>query len=200
MGRWSSSPTLVSESLVFSIHDLKKWGYIKPNIKVLNGNCTWKRNGEERASIGYNIETGATSGMITLFYKYRDENVVQKFPLVTVPSNLGKGLLWYFLCPTIGKKCRKLYSFKKYFAHREAFRNIFYESQITSKSVREFDKYCKIQHKAREAYETFLSKHFTPDYNGKQTKKAKKAYEAIRKAQNTKYDVTRAILGLPQIG
>jgi hypothetical protein len=60
--------------------------------------------------------------------------------LVSAPSNLGKGFVWYFVCPRPGKRCRKLYLADTYFYHREAFHGCMYESQTQSKKYRQLDK------------------------------------------------------------
>lgn len=59
-----------------------------------------------------------------------------KIYLTSVPSNLGKGFVWYFICPQSGKNCRILYKCygSRIWKSREAYSHrIYYPSQICSK-------------------------------------------------------------------
>ncbi|HPQ79447.1 MAG TPA: hypothetical protein PLG47_03285 [Candidatus Dojkabacteria bacterium] len=59
-----------------------------------------------------------------------------KINLTTIPSNLGRGEILYFVCPSTGRKARILYKcygseiWKSRFAYRK---RIYYQSQISSK-------------------------------------------------------------------
>lgn len=115
--------------------------------------------------------------------------------LVSVPSNLGKGLIWYFLCPNTYKQCRKLYQIGGYFLHREAFSGCFYESQVHSKYYRNMDKTLGAYFKTDKLYSELYSKHFTKHYKGKPTKKYLKLKKQIQEAESIPYeDVERMII------
>lgn len=45
--------------------------------------------------------------------------------LCSEPSNLGKGQVWYFLCPHTGRKCRTLFFNGKVIAGRHAFCHVY---------------------------------------------------------------------------
>src|SRR5690606_22140593 len=122
-----------------------------------------------------------------LDYKYRDEPRNYKVRLVFVPSNLGKGRIWYFLCPHTGKRCRKLYSIGGYFLHREAFNGCMYESQTQSKKYRQLDKTLGAYFKTDDLYSQLYQKYFKKTYAGKPTKKYLRIMEQIRKAENIPY-------------
>lgn len=57
---------------------------------------------------------------VELDYICKGEPINYKVKLVSVPSNLGIGKIWYFFCPYVKKRCRVLYSVDQYFSHREA--------------------------------------------------------------------------------
>jgi len=46
------------------------------------------------------LSFGLTDGKIVFLFK---EGKHQTIELVSVPSNLGKGIRWYFVCPVTGK-------------------------------------------------------------------------------------------------
>ena len=120
---------------LIDISELKSWGYLKTNL-IKNGFITWYRNETEIGSITICSNTFNVKPFVELTYNFNDKYRRYEVPLVSIPSNLGKGNIWYFLCPKTNKRCRKLYSIGGYFYHREAFKNVFYESQTRGKNYR----------------------------------------------------------------
>jgi len=171
MPKPSSFPTLFDDALQMNISKLKKWGYLKPNQITSGSTITWSRNGEETGSISINADTYTEQPYIELDYKFRDEPRKYKVKLVSVSSNLGKGEVWYFLCPQTNKRCRKLYSIGGYFLHREAFTGCMYDSQIQSKHYRQLDKVLGQSFRAEKLREEIYKKHFKKTYAGKPTKR-----------------------------
>ncbi len=99
---------------------------------------------------------------------------------MSAPSNLNKGLVWYFLCPNTGKRCRILYSIGGYFLHREAFRGCMYESQTYSHKNRALFRQFEMATGGDKAYDQLYSKHFKKYYAGKPTKRYLKILKQIR--------------------
>jgi hypothetical protein len=151
-------------------------------IKVLF--TLWSSNGNPTGSISIQVNTHSEQPYIELDYKYRDEPRNYKLSLVSMLSNLGKGLIWYFLCPQTNKRCRKLYSIDGYFLHREAFNGCMYETQTQSKKYRQLDKTLGAYLKEDELYSQLYQKHFKKTYAGKPTKKYLRIIEHIQKAEN----------------
>lgn len=61
-----------------------------------------------------------------LFYwDYEGEHRKVTVSLCSEPSNLGKGQVWYFLCPYTGRKCRTLFLNGKVIASRYAFCHVY---------------------------------------------------------------------------
>src|SRR5690606_7548140 len=140
MPKFPTFPTLYDDALQISVTKLKEWGYLDPS-KIKSGTLTWSRNGNKTGSISIRVNTlDEQHPFVELDYKYREEPRNYKVRLVSMPSNLGKGLIWYFLCPQTNKRCRKLYSIGGYFLHREAFNGCMYETQTQSKKYRQLDK------------------------------------------------------------
>ena len=173
-------PTLYNEALQISISKLKEWKYLNPK-QIKSGSITWSRNGNHTGSISIMVDMRNEQPYIELDYKYRDEPRNYKLSLVSMPSNLGKGLIWYFLCPQTNKRCRKLYSIEGYFLHREAFNGCMYETQTQSKKYRQLDKTLGAYLKEDELYSQLYQKHFKKTYAGKPTKKYLRIIEQIKK-------------------
>jgi hypothetical protein len=176
-------PTLYNEALQISISKLKEWEYLNPE-QIKSGTITWSRNGNQTGSISIKVNTHSEQPYIELDYKYRDEPRNYKVSLVSKPSNLGKGLIWYFLCPQTNKRCRKLYSIGGYFLHREAFNGCMYEIQTQSKKYRQLDKTLGAYFKTDDLYSQLYQKHFKKTYAGKPTKKYLRIMEQIQKAES----------------
>lgn len=188
-------PTLYNEALQIHISKLKEWAYLKPE-QFKSGTLTWSRNGNKTGSISISVNTYSEQPYIELDYKYRDEPRKYKVSLVTTPSNLGKGRIWYFLCPQTNKRCRKLYSIGGYFLHREAFKGCLYETQTQSKKYRQMDKAIGACLKVDELYSQLYQKHFKSTYAGKPTKRYLRIMEQIQKAEQIQYqEIERLMIG-----
>jgi len=186
MPKTSTFPALYDDAIAVSITKLKKWGYLRPN-QYKSGTLTWSRGGNTTGSIRIRIDTYADNPHIELSYKYRDKPVNYKVQLVSVPSNIGKGEIWYFLCPHTGKRCRKLYSIGERFLHREAYRGCMYESQTySSKTRRLFKLYDKV-FGADKLYEQLHSKYFKRAYAGKPTKRYLKLVQRMEDSERFTY-------------
>ena len=80
-----------------------------------------------------------------------------KRQLTSIPSNLGKGVVWYFICPFTWKRCRKLYLLDERFMHRSALPSEMYECQTQSKKWRGIDKIYGAYFGAEKLYELLYS-------------------------------------------
>ena len=187
-------PTLYNEALQINISKLKEWEYLNPE-QIKSGTLTWSRNGNQTGRISIQVNTYSEERYIELDYKYKDEPRNYKVRLVSMPSNLGKGLIWYFFCPQTNKRCRKLYSIGGYFLHREAFNGCMYETQTQSKKYRQLDKTLGAYFKTDDLYSQLYQKHFKKTYAGKPTKRYLRIMEQIQKAESIPYhEIERAML------
>lgn len=187
-------PTLYNEALQISISKLKEWEYLNPE-QIKKGKVTWSINGNQRGSISIKVNTKSEQTYIELDYKYRDKPRNYKVYLISIPSNLDKGKIWYFLCPHTNKRCRKLYSIGGYFLHREAFKNCLYQSQIETKRDRQIDKTFGAYFKSEELYSELHKKHFKKTYAGIPTKRYLRIIEQIEQAERIEYqDIELALM------
>ena len=187
-------PTLYNEALQLSISKLKGWGYLAPR-QIKSGTINWSRDGTQTGSISITVNTRCEQPYIELDYKYRGEPRNYKVSLVSMPSNLGKGLIWYFLCPRTNRRCRKLYSIGGYFLHREAFNGCMYETQTRSKKCRQLDKTLGAYFKSDNLYSELYKKNFKKTYAGKPTKRYLRIIEQMHKAESVPYhEIERLML------
>jgi hypothetical protein len=172
MPKFPTFPTLYDECKKLSITDLKRLGFILPE-QFKRGTINWTTNGNPSGSIS--ITTDFTSGInpyLELDYSSNDKPIKYRVQFVSVPSNLGKGTIWYFRCPSTNKLCRKLYLVQGYFLHREAFKGCMYEKQTQSKRWRELENSpLGLEFKSDKLYEQLYRKHFKKMYDRKPTKK-----------------------------
>lgn len=179
MAKISTFPYLFDEEKSISTSSLKKWGYFKNGNK--SGVITWSRNGVKTGSI--NIEVKMNEPKIYFDYQFNNEPLKYSIPLISTPSNIGTGLIWYFLCPFTGKRCRKLHLINGKFMHRSNLPGGMYASQTRSKKWRQIENVYGCYFDNDNNYQKLHSKHFKRYYNGKPTKRYKKLMQEIKKAE-----------------
>jgi|LauGreSuBDMM15SN_2_FD.fasta_scaffold121587_2 hypothetical protein len=172
----------IENTNTISITKLKEWGYLNNGIKT--GVISWSISGEVHSRIGIKSTIFEHLKYITFEYTQNGENINYDVRIESIPSNLGKGEILYFICPSTGKQCRKLYHHSKYFLHREAFRYFYYDKQIESKKSRYLVSIFDKAFLKDEIYEEQYKKHFKTHYNGKLTKRYKKILEKIKRAES----------------
>lgn len=165
MGRYSRLPGIIDELHTISISNLKKWGYLREG-QLERGVITWYLGG---------IKTGSLAILLNTHFSYMeleytiDKRIEVKYrvELIRKPSNLGKGFIWYFVCPVTGKLCRKLYQNDSKFLHRSTLVGYYYAKQTYSSHARHLNRIFD----GFEAREKMHEKYFKPYYNGKPTKR-----------------------------
>jgi hypothetical protein len=170
MGRRSTIPDLFDDCKTVSITKLKACGYLQICTQQW-GNITWSRNEQQTAAISFSIIIDRNWGMLTFDYNCDKEPIKYHVDIISKRSNLGNGLLWFFVCPKTGKHCRILHLASKHFLHRTAFKSYMYEVQTMSKNTRGLTKTLYKSLIDEKYYEEMYSKHFKKYYNGKPTKR-----------------------------
>jgi hypothetical protein len=187
-------PTLYDNLKTFSVSFLAKHGYLKLNQRQ-SGVITWSTNGNKTGSISISVCTQPENPYIELDYKCNETLIKYRVQLVSAPSNLGKGLVWYFICPHTGKRCRKLYLGETYFYHRSAFRGCMYEKQTQSKKSRYLDKTLGAYFQKEELFKQLNKKHLKKQYAGKPTKKYLRVTQQLQRAESIPYsEIERALI------
>jgi len=184
MSKFPTFPVLYDEVLQLSITDLKKIEYLKDSY-IKKGKITWGINGEETSSISIKTNTISKNQYIELDYNYNGTPKNYKIHLVSIPSNLGIGKIFYFKCPVTKRRCRKLYLVNGYFLHRNAFKGM-YKKQTESKSWRKMSRDLENYYGLDDLYEQIYSKHFRTHYAGKPTRQYVRLMKKIEKSEELK--------------
>lgn len=190
MAKAPTFPTLYNEALQLSITKIKQYGYLEPG-RSQTGTLNWNRNGNPAGTITIISNTNTETPFITLDYNFKGEPRNYKIYLTSIPSNLNRGVIWYFVCPKTNKRCRKLYSIGGYFFHREAFTESMYETQTYSKYGRHLDKKLGVCFISEKLNNELHKKHFKKMYAGKPTKKYLKIMKQMEKAETEFYNAYR---------
>ena len=185
MSRHSSIPTLFDECKTISITFLKKHSYLNQNNQS-SGIMSWSRNGSTTGQISISVSM-VNNPCLTLSYVCNGKPIKYDVKLMSVPSNLGKGKVWYFVCPNTGKLCRKLYQGSIYFLHRDAFKDCFYDSQVQSHKNRVLLKLYSMHFVTDKVYEERFKKHFKTTYGGKPTKRFLKLQKKLTEYEHIKH-------------
>ncbi len=183
MGRWANYPTTVNDLRCIDISFLSKHEYIIPNQSKL-GAIIWTSGNGTKNSISIRTVIGETTGVLTVDYTFNNtEKIRYDIQLITRQSNLGTGLIWFFVCPYTGKVCRKLHLIKGYFKHRSALPGLMYQIQIESKKWREWNRIFAKDFNDKLHAELY-SKYFKRYYNGKMTKRFARISKKIQETEN----------------
>lgn len=170
MGRYTTGYVCTSEVMRIELSLLIKQGYIRKGCKV-SGTLSWS-NGSQ---VSIRSEYTSTKKYISLHYSITTaEGITLQYDrciqLISIPSNLGKGEIIYFICPASGRRCRILY--KCYGSHiwksRQAYTGrIYYLKQMLTKRSYYLEAYLE----AEKQLAQLLSERKSYTYKGKPTKR-----------------------------
>jgi hypothetical protein len=108
------------------------------------GEITWsdRFTKEVTNSVGIEINTTGNNSFIRLNYSIGEKDYNYPIQLTRLPSNLGKGFIWHFLCPVENNRCTKLFLLEDQFVGRAAVvkTGAMYASEIREKGFRQMDK------------------------------------------------------------
>lgn len=191
MPRFANYDKTVDDCLTVSITKLKEWDYLKSGTK--SGTISWSRNGETHSKINILVRFSEFEKYIEFNYSVNGEPKNYKAKIIAIPSNLGKGNLYYFKCPVTHKLCRKLYLDSGMFLHRTAF-NMIYDKQKESKKWRGLTAIFDKAVLSEKIYEERYKKYFKTHYNGKPTKRYLKLEEKIKIANSYPSDTLQRLM------
>ncbi len=167
MGRIYKKRTTTSNTMKLELRWMLDNGCFRPGEEV-RSTISW--------TSGASITVVARETSLELSYYTTDSTGKTQYQnytvnLASIPSNLGRGEILYFVCPVSGRKCRILY--KAYgsnvFKCREAYSyKIYYELQTCSKLQRNNTRYFILEDKLSKLYQGKA----TYQHMGKLTKRA----------------------------
>ena len=181
MGRYSTGAITTGEAQRIEISFLLKQGFISKG-GIISGSLSWNNV----SSIGIQSETTEGKQEIRLYYQNQKptgeiNDLDYRIQLSSIPSNLGRGLIWYFICPISGRKARILYKCygSLYFKSRKAYQGrIYYSCQIASKNNLHNERYFSLEKEIGKLKPLIRKK----QYQGKETR----LQERIRKLEAEK--------------
>lgn len=187
-------PDLFEQAHMVSTTSLKKWGYLKAG-RFVSFTVTWSHAGEVTGSVGVHVDTTTGNPFIEFSYNYRGEPVKYKVHLDAVPSNLGKGSVWYFICPHSMKRCRVLYLYGGRFVHRDLCKGMMYLNQTYSRDARAMIGLLDAHMDADKAQAEMYGRHFRTHYKGRPTKRYTRLLARMRGAFTDPDQLTRLLMG-----
>jgi hypothetical protein len=184
--------TIIDETKRLSMSILIQLGYVKPGVKA-SGVLQWSENFKLNAMVG--IKKGDDFGYLRLNYVCNGGEVESYFDLVSRKSNLpNSALIWYFVCPSTEKLCRKIYFNGRVFVHQSAIDGL-YQSQTLSRKARQMDKLFGFLLGPNDIYQQLTKKHLKRYYKGEPTKKINYLLKWKRRIdQITPGDIERLVI------
>lgn len=176
------SKLTVKEVYRIELSYLLKKEYVKKNT-VISGLLGWA----DGSSIQFYSDSTTERHYIRLMYQLHspDQVIDYKVYLTYVKSNLGKGMVPYFICPASGRRCRILYrafGSSIWRARQAHSKRLYYESQLWSKNQRVYGQWYIAEKRLRELSERGRKQ---TTYNGKLTRRRKTELNWERKSLNT---------------
>ncbi|RYE53273.1 MAG: hypothetical protein EOP48_14765 [Sphingobacteriales bacterium] len=179
MGRNPTGATTVYRCKTLSISNFAD------HLRKDSGNATAQVRWNDNNDIRVNIRRTASGYELQIEYSVTDGEgkhpISYIVPIVSTASNLGKGMVHYFLCPFSGQRCRSLYLAygSHYFKSRKAYRHrIYYPSQLSSRLDKFNDTYWRLESRIERLQKAHRKEH----YRGKATR----VQERIERLQEQK--------------
>lgn len=206
MGRNSTGAWTTNECMRIELSYLLKAGYLVRD-KQTSGSLNWNRNGEPLGRI--NIVSSwpsdpAKRPYIRLTYTSTNSRTNKReehddtIYLEARPSNLGKGEVLYFICPSSSQRCRilcKAYSCPIWKSRASYQHRIYYPSQQSSKREAANNRYWDLDKQINR----LVGKRRAGTYRGKPTRRAKqleRLEELQREADHQRWSSEAMTLGL----
>ncbi|MCK0130395.1 hypothetical protein MWU59_02675 [Flavobacteriaceae bacterium F08102] len=200
MGKANTGAWSTSECRKLNINWLLRNNYIRKGF-ITRGQIEWTDN----SSAGFECKCTKSEKWLRLYYTVTDiegekTDYDYKIHITTVPSNLGKGEVLYFVCPESAKRARILYSAYRYpkYVHRDWYLEnhnvrIYYTTQQCAKRDYYNNRYHDLRKQVDKLENELFTKHRKPLYKGKPTKDFMKLYK-LRKQMNHFDDMRNQVL------
>lgn len=176
MGRDKTGAWTCEESKRVELSYLLKQGYLRKGA-ITKGSYYWTIRGSDSGNITIVSAWLKDEIYVRLLYRFGSGEDAKKYDtrvdIVTVPSNLGKGEVMYFLCPATNKRCRVLYNAYGFhgFVSREAYSHrLYYSTQIASKRQYAIERAHRLEDELEKIYNSSRRGY----YAGKKTRTLKR--------------------------
>lgn len=166
-----STTTIIEYLPSLRTSDLKEWN-------TISNRCV---PGKDNSLVRYRLTYELTREVLILEYRINGIAREQYIDLCFEPSNLGVGLVWYFICPQTEKRCRKLVLWNGKFIHQSCIQNLYYKQQTESNTERASFKWIRKHRKYLELVKKQEQKYYKPMYAGYDTRLAVRATQALHR-------------------
>lgn len=185
MSKHPTFPFILDRAQTLSIGRLNAWGVLTPG-QSRSGVIYWGEADDRQASVGYfaSVSREAGQAYIHFRYAYDGEQIQWRVPLVCVPANIGKGLVWFFRCPITGKRCKKLHLVNGRFVHRSAIRGAMYKRQTESKKWRSVSRLFDLHDLRAGVWDEIHKPYFKAEYRGKETRRCARLIRKLQRAES----------------
>lgn len=185
MPKHPTYPLILDRCYTVSIGNFRRWGALSPG-RYQSGSIHWGEEGERQASVGYCafIDLAPGKAYIQFNYNYDGEPMQWRVPLLSMPANIGKGLVWFFRCPITGQRCKKLHLVDGRFMHRSAVRGAMYKRQAESKKWRLVSRLFDLYDVQAGVWDEIHKPHFKAEYRGKETRRCVRLMRKLRRAES----------------
>jgi hypothetical protein len=176
-----TAPLLIDQEKTLTTGFLSKYGYLNTNCKI-TGATGWTSNKSKDLDIYITaIMQRGNERIILNYYDFSNEPVQQTIFLISKPSNLGKGLIWFFICSYNGATCRNLIFVNNRFMHRSNLANAMYSTQAESKYWRKMFQLMPNIPTTQKILNEPNKKYYKKFYKGQITKRYKKWFTTVQK-------------------
>lgn len=93
------------------------------------------------------------------------------------------GLVWFFVCPITGKRCRKLHLINGMYVHTSCIKGYYRNNRPAWFTESKFNEILKLKQAAINAEKQLSRKHFKSHYAGKPSKRYLKCLKQIESAK-----------------
>ncbi len=180
-----TAPLLINQEKTLTTGYLSKCGYFKTDC-IATGSTGWTSNKSKDLDILITVIMQKENERVVLSYNdFNDSPVEQIIYLESKPSNLGKGLIWFFICPFTGTICRNLIFVNNRFMHRSNLVNAMYSIQAESKYWRKMFQLQPNIPTTQKILDEPNKKYYKKYYKGEITKRYKKHLITLQKWINS---------------
>ena len=180
MGRYTTGAITVNRCLQLNVNTFIK--VLPKEFTCFNGTTTWTTG----STISFTITKNNFGLSLVLDYTKTVEgekkDINYSIQIEKLPSNLGEGQIYYFICPFSLERCRILYMGygSLFFKSRKAYRHrLYYPSQLSSNLDKHNDIYWILERRLEKLY----IKHPKTHYKGIITKPQQRIERLEQKMQ-----------------
>jgi hypothetical protein len=193
MPKPSTHPTIINQQKTLTTGYLSKCGYFKTDYKT-NGSTGWTSNKSKNLDISItSIMEKEDERIILTYYDFNNIQVEQTIYLTSKFSNLGTGLIWFFICPYTGAICRNLIFVCNRFMHLSNLKNAMYSTQLESKYWRKLFQLIPNIPTVKNVLNKPNEFNYKKYYKGKKTKRYQKHLSTVKKWNDNLKEQTNLI-------